>query len=85
MRILEFVRRSIRLIIGIWGYNEEVEGTLMEKIKEFDIWNEVDSSDQVSNRVSGLAIRQVFNDHKDVVTSIECISRGGNHWMVYIY
>ena len=69
----------------MWGYNEEVEGQLINQILEFDTKNGTNSNEQVSNRVSGLSLRCTFNDHRDIVTAIQCIGRDSQQWMVFYF
>lgn len=60
-----------------------MEGQLIEKMNELDINRNISTAgEKVSNRVSGLSLRCAFNDHKDIVTAIQCISRDSQQWMV---
>ncbi|KAJ3240215.1 hypothetical protein HDU81_004352 [Chytriomyces hyalinus] len=70
--------------IRIWGYNEEAvkyspdDGDKGEKeAAEAGL-----SSENVTNRVSGMSLKHTFNDHKDSVTGISCFHRDGRHWMI---
>ena len=63
--------------ICIWGYNEESEEMIAGSIDA-----EAQSGEHVSNRVSGLALKATFMDHKDVVTSLASITEGENCWLL---
>jgi WD40 repeat protein len=63
--------------ICIWGYNEESEEIIPQ---DFQI--EGQGNDQVSNRVSGLSLKQTFMDHRDVVTCLATVTDGDNCWLI---
>ncbi len=68
----------------MFGYNEEsvkyygTEGTVEKDEKEGPAL----ISDSVTNRVAGMTLKYVLQDHKDAVTGVVCFSRDGGHWLV---
>ncbi|KAJ3091362.1 hypothetical protein HK102_000820 [Quaeritorhiza haematococci] len=67
--------------IYIWGYNQEaVKNVVSDEPGNLDFLDH--QTDGVTNRVAGMTLKQVLQDHKDAVTGIVCFPKDGNHWMV---
>lgn len=68
----------------MFGYNEEA-------VKYYNAENGDEKeeregpaliSDSVTNRVAGMTLKCILQDHKDAVTGVTCFSRDGGHWLV---
>ena len=74
-------------MLGLWGYNENEEQVKGDELEELDASESKEASgasDNVNNRVAGMSLKHIFEDHKDAVTAITCFSVDGNHWMVWV-
>ncbi|KAI8810660.1 WD40-repeat-containing domain protein [Cladochytrium replicatum] len=72
--------------IYVWGYNEEAfkcDGDDIEREKEAHMVTENGiSNDSVSNRVAGMTLKFILQDHKQAVTGLACFFRDGVHWLL---
>ncbi len=66
--------------IYVFGYNEEAV-TSMSSPAEYS----ESRDDSVTNRVAGMTIKFVLQEHKDAVTAVVCFFKDGVHWMVHQY
>ncbi|KAJ3124143.1 hypothetical protein HK098_001370 [Nowakowskiella sp. JEL0407] len=71
--------------IYVWGYNEEaVKFVPNEENVEMDVNLEGGGmgNDSVTNRVAGMTLKYVLQDHKEAVTALACFNNGGSHWLL---